>query len=184
MARFLKKSKEEIGTSPDQLIFRGDKKINEVLLRIIDFDANSLAEETIKTVKEVLKYQEKDTVTWFNIDGLHNTEIIEGIANEFNFDRMVLADVMNTQARPTIKEYDNCIYISIKMLQQAPNSDTINVENLSLILTESILISFQETKGDVFEPVRERIRKQKRRIRNGGTDYLLFALLDIVIDNY
>ena len=88
MARFLKKSKEEIGVSPDDFIFRGDKKINEVLLRIIDFDANSLAEETIKTVKEVLKYQEKDTVTWFNIDGLHNTGIIEGIANEFNFDRI------------------------------------------------------------------------------------------------
>lgn len=184
MARFIKKSKEEIGTSPDELIFRGEKKINEVLLRIIDFDANSLAEETIKTVKEVLKYQEKDTVTWFNIDGLHNTEVLQGIANEFNFDQLILADVMNTQARPTIKEYDNCVFISIKMLQQRTNFNTITVENLSLILTEKFLLSFQENKGDVFEPVRERIRKQKRRIRNGGTDYLLFALLDIVIDNY
>ena len=97
MARFLKKTKEEIGLPPDELIYRGVKKINEVLLRIIHFDANSLAEETIKTVKEVIKYQEKDTVTWFNIDGLHNTDIIEGIANEFNFDRMVLADIMDTQ---------------------------------------------------------------------------------------
>ena len=70
------------------------------------------------------------------------------------------------------------------MLQQEPDSNQMHFENLSLILTKSFIISFQEKKGDVFEPVRERIRKQKKRIRNGGTDYLLFALLDIVIDNY
>ena len=184
MARLLSKSKKEIGISPDELLFRGEKKVDEILLRIIDFDANSLTEETIKSISDSVKYQEKDTVTWLNIDGLHNTEIMETIASEFNFDRLILADVMNTQARSTIKEYGNCIFISAKMLQQDSASDIINVENLSLILTESFLISFQEKKGDVFEPVRERIRKQKKRIRNGGTDYLLFALLDIVIDNY
>jgi magnesium transporter len=184
MARFLKKSKEEIGISPDDLLFRGEKKINEVLLRVIDFDADNLTEESIKSITETLKYKEKDTVTWLNIDGLHNTDIMESLASEFNFDRLILADVMNTQARATIKEYDNCIFVSVKMLQQDPVTDVISVENLSIIVTESFLISFQERKGDVFEPVRERIRKQKRRIRNGGTDYLLFALLDIVIDNY
>jgi magnesium transporter len=91
---------------------------------------------------------------------------------------------MHTQARPRVIEYDNCILISIKMMQQNADTGQIVVENLSLILTESVLISFQEKRGDVFEPVRERIRKQKKRIRNGGTDYLAFALLDIVIDNY
>ena len=184
MARFLNKSKKEIGISPDQLLFRGEKKVNEILLRVIDFDANNLKEETIKSISDSVKYQEKNTVTWLNIDGLHNTEIMETIASEFNFDRLILADVMNTQARSTLKEYDNCIFVSVKMLQQDSDSEIINVENLSLIITESFLISFQERKGDVFEPVRERIRKQKKRIRNGGTDYLLFALLDIVIDNY
>jgi len=184
MARLLNKSKKEIGISPDQLLFRGEKKVNEILLRIIDFDPNNLKEETIKSISDSVKYQGKDTVTWLNIDGLHSTEIMETIASEFNFDRLILADVMNTQARSTLKEYDNCIFVSVKMLQQDLDSKIINAENLSLIITESFLISFQETKGDVFEPVRERIRKQKRRIRNGGTDYLLFALLDIVIDNY
>jgi magnesium transporter len=184
MARLLKKSKTEIGISPDELLFRGEKKINEVLLRVIDFDSNKLTEEVIKSITDSLKYKAKNTVTWLNIDGLQNTAIMESLASEFDFDRLILADVMNTQARSTIKEYDNCIFISVKMLQQDPASDIISVENLSLILTESFLISFQERKGDVFEPVRERIRKQKKRIRNGGTDYLLFALLDIVIDNY
>lgn len=184
MARFIKKTKKEIGLSPDELLFRGNKKMENVLLRIIDFDANNLKEDAIKDVADALSYQQKDTVTWLNIDGLHNPAIMQEIANTFHFDQLVLAQVMDTQARPKVQEYDNCILLSIKMLQQQEGSGIFTVENLSLIITESVLISFQERKGDVFEPVRERIRKQKKRIRNGSTDYLMFALLDIVVDNY
>lgn len=184
MTRFIKKPKLEIGRSPDELIFRGDKKIDQVLLRIIDFDANNLNENLLATVKEISKYKDENTVTWLNIDGLHNLNIMEQITAAFNFDSLVMAEVLNTEARPKIIDYDNCTLISIKMLQQEPNTGTIIVENLSLILTKEVLITFQERKGDVFEPVRERIRKQKKRIRNGGTDYLTFALLDIVVDNY
>jgi magnesium transporter len=153
-------------------------------LRIIDFDENTLEEDALKIVKDVLKYTEKDTVTWLNVDGLHNAAVMKEIADTFDLDTLVLAEVMHTQARPRVLEYDNCILITIKMMQQNEETGQITVENLSLILTSSVLISFQEKRGDVFEPVRERIRKQKKRIRNGGTDYLAFALLDIVIDNY
>ncbi|MFC1566065.1 magnesium/cobalt transporter CorA [Candidatus Neomarinimicrobiota bacterium] len=184
MSRFIKKHKKEIGVSPDELLFRGEKKIDEVLLRIIDFDANNLDENAVNTVSDVIKYQEKDSVTWFNVDGLHNSTIMEEVARGFKFENIILADVMNTDMRPKIQEYNNCIFISIKMLRQDQETELLIVENLSLILTKSVLISFQERKGDVFEPVRERIRKQKKRIRNSGTDYLAFALLDVVIDNY
>lgn len=184
MARFLKKQKDEIGLSPDDLTYRGKKKIENVLLRIIDFDADNLEEDAIKTVSDIMKYQNKDTVTWLNVDGLHNSVIMEEIAKTFDLDNLVLSEVVDTQSRPKVLEYDNCILISLKMMQQDDQTGVIRVENLSLILTESVLISFQERKGDVFEPVRERIRKQKKRIRHGGTDYLTFALLDIVIDNY
>ena len=184
MARFVAKQKNEIGLSPDALLFRGDKKVDYVRLRLIDFDSNNLEENVVKTVKEVLKYRDKNTVTWLNIDGLHNIDLMKEISQMFEFDPIILADVLNTQARPKVQEYDNCIFISIKMLQHDSESDLITVENLSLILTKSVLISFQEKKGDVFEPVRDRIRKQKKRIRSSGTDYLAFALLDIVIDNY
>ncbi|TFG75496.1 MAG: magnesium/cobalt transporter CorA [Flavobacteriales bacterium] len=184
MARFVKKNKNEIGLSPDDLIFRGKQKSKDVLLRIIDFDSNSMEEKAVDTIKEVLSYQERPTVTWFNIDGLHNKAIMEEIAKAFHFEQMVLAEVMDIYARPRVQEHQNCILLSIKMLQLEEHTGAIAVENLSLIITETILISFQEMKGDVFEPVRERIRNQKKRIRNGGTDYLAFALLDIVIDNY
>lgn len=109
---------------------------------------------------------------------------MDGISAAFNIDKLVLAEVLNIQSRPRIVDYDNCTLISIKMLRQDPETGVLLIENLSLVLTKSVLISFQERRGDVFDPVRERIRKQKKRIRNGGTDYLTFALLDIVIDNY
>jgi len=185
MARFVTKHKDEIGLAPDTLVFRGHKKIDFVKLRVIDFDSNNMEENDLVTVKEVLKFKNTDTVTWLNIDGLHNIDIMNEISQKFALDPIVLADVMNTEARPKIQEYDNCIFMSIKMLQEdVTESNIISVENLSLILTESVLISFQEKKGDVFEPVRDRIRKNKKRIRNGGIDYLAYALLDIVIDNY
>lgn len=184
MARFVKKGKDEIGRAPDELFYRGEKKIDEVMIRVIDFDSNNLNEQPLKNITEALAYQDKKTVTWLNIDGLHNKELMLEIAKGFNLDELVLANVMNTSSRPTVQEFDTCIFISIKMLQLNEEDGTLSVENLSLILTKTVLISFQEKKGDVFEPIRERIRKNRKRIRNGWTDYLTFALLDIVIDNY
>ncbi len=184
MTRFVKKKKQEIGLSPYDLLFRGKQKTDNVLLRVIDFDSDNLEEDTVETVKEVLNYQKKSTVTWFNVDGLHNKAIMEEIAKGFQFEQLVLAEVMNSYARSRVQEHSNCILISIKMLQLDEQTHLISAENLSVILTDSLLISFQEKEGDVFEPVRERIRVQKKRIRSSGTDYLAFALLDIVVDNY
>lgn len=184
MTKHLKKQKKEIGLSPDAIYFRGEKKTDKVFLRIIDFNASNLEEKIVDTVDEAIKYKDKETVTWFNIDGLHNETIMEEISKGFQLDRLILANVMDTQARPRVHEYEDCIYISLKMMKLEQNRNQVSVENLSLILTDKVLISFQESKGDVFEPVRERIRAHRKRIRSSGTDYLVFALLDIVIDNY
>lgn len=184
MGRLLSKSKEEIGLSRDELIFRGVKTNEEVALRLIDFDPNNLEEETINAVKDALKYKDKDTVTWFNIDGLHNKTLMTEISAGFGFEQIVLADVMNTESRPRVVEHNNCLFLSLKMLREDADTEKVIIENLCLLVTKSVLITFQEQKGDVFEPVRERIRKQKKRIRNSGTDYLAIALLDVVIDNY
>ncbi len=185
MNRILKKRKKsEIGLSPDALIFRGQKMTEQVLLRVIDFDSESLLEDKVNSIQEIAQLQHKDTITWLNVDGLHNTSIMQDISTSFNLETLAMAEVLNTDARPRVVEFDNSILITIKMLRLNETTHKIMVENLSLILTKTVLISFQEQSGDVFEPIRERIRKQKKRIRNSGTDYLTFALLDIVIDNY
>lgn len=184
MARFVQKRKEHIGLAPDDLSFRGEQKMDKVLLRMVDYDAENVQEEIIDKVDTVIKKQKEATVTWFNIDGLHDSKVIADIAEGFDFDQIVLADVMDLHTRPKAHEFSNCILLSVKMLQQNEETHHISVENLSIVITESVLLTFQEKRGDVFEPVRERIRNKKKRIRTKGTDYLAFALLDIVVDNY
>ena len=184
MARFINKSQTEIVESPFELRFRGSKKSDKILMRVLDFDAENLTERKLKEFKEISQYMETDTVTWLNVDGLHDPKLIEQIGEVFELDRMIMSDVLNTDQRPKIQEYDDCLYVSCKMLQFNEKKNQLISENLSLVISDRLLVSFQERRGDVFEPVRERIRKQKKKIRTSGTDYLAFALLDIVIDNY
>lgn len=184
MARFLNAKKETIGLSPDVILFQGDIKNDYTRLRIIDFDEDNLAEVEVKSVSKVLDYGTSETISWFNIDSLHDEKIMSEISLGFELDSLIMADVVNTHSRPKIHEYDNCIYLSVKMVQYDSIKDSILSENLVLIIKENVLLSFQERVGDVFEPVRDRIRKNKKRIRTSGTDYLAFALLDVVVDNY
>lgn len=184
MTRFMKKSLTEIGESPYEIKFRGNKKIDEVVLRVIDFDEEQLHELQLNEFAEINKYIHSDSVTWLNIDGLHDPSLLEKIGKAFDLDRIIVSDVLNTDQRPKIQEYDECLYVSIKMMRYNEAEREVVTENLSLVMMEDLLISFQEMKGDVFDPVRERLRKGKKKIRTSGTDYLLFALLDIVIDHY
>lgn len=184
MARYLKSKKEHIGLSPDAIHFKGEKKSDAVLLEVIDFNSENLKEFEEKNVAEVVKFNQTTTTTWLNIYGLHDEKLMLDIANQFELDQLILADVMNTHARPKIQEYDNCIYISFKMLQYDESQNRIASENIVILIKENILLLFQEKIGDVFNPVRERVRKNKKRIRGSGTDYLAFALMDVVFDNY
>jgi len=185
MTRYLKKQKNEIGLSPQELVFRGKKKIDQVLFRLIDFFEDTVEEKTITSIKEVSPYKDKKSVSWLNIDGLHDLDSLNEIGKEFQMENFILADVLDTNSRPKIHEYANWVFLSIKMLQHDSDTDEISVENFSMVFNDHILITFQEKKGDVFEPIRERIRKNpKRKLRTSGTDYLVYALLDVVIDHY
>lgn len=184
MTRYLKKSKDEIGRSPQELIFRGNRKIDEVLLRSISFDDSKVEESLMQSANDLLAASKINAVTWLNVDGLHDLEIIKEIGNTLDLDQLLLADVLETNARPKIHDYENWIFLSLKMVQYNEKDKHFSVENLSVIFNDSILITFQERKGTIFEPVRERIRTHKRTLRNSKTDYLVFALLDTVIDHY
>lgn len=184
MARFIRKKKEEIGLSPFALVFRGQQKADKIKLHLFDFDKEHVNELELITVEDLSKYRDASTTSWINIDGLHNAKFMQILADVFKLESNVLSDVMNPSIRPKVMEIDNGIFVTIKMLQYQEESNQISVENLSLIFTGNKLISFQEQEGDVFEPIRERIRKHKNKIRTAGADYLAFALLDIVVDNY
>ena len=184
MSRYTKKNKEHIGLSPYALVFRGQKKTDKILLRAMDFDLEDVHEIEVKSAEELLALKKSTKLTWLNIDGLDNAELMENLARIFKIENNILSDVMNPSARPKVQEFDNGIFTTIKMLQHNEQDDSLTVENLSIIITDRTLISFQEQPGLVFEPIRERIRKHKNKIRTSGPDYLAFALLDVVVDNY
>ncbi|GAB6144903.1 magnesium/cobalt transporter CorA [Desulfocicer niacini] len=184
MARFLKKRHQSKGQSPGSLIFIGQKKTDSVQIRVIDYDAGSLAEKELSDIKDGSHLKKTDTVTWLNINGLHDTEIIKDVGQVFDLHPLVMEDILNTGQRPKIEEFDLYIFIVLKMIRYDEDSEMIINEQLSVVLGENFLLTFQEQPGDVFDPVRERIRRNKSRIRASGTDYLAYALLDTVVDNY
>lgn len=184
MSRLVKKKKEDIGLSPFALIFRGQQKIDKVKLHLFDFSKENVTELELESLEKLTEYRDAATTSWINVDGLHNAKFMQVLADVFKLESNVLSDVMNPSIRPKVMEIDQGIFVSMKMLQYQEASNQISVENLSLVFGQNKLISFQEQEGDVFEPVRERIRKHKNKIRTAGSDYLAFALLDIVVDNY
>lgn len=178
------KRKEDIGLSPYELKFRGEKKTDRVFMNVITFDADNVNEVDIVSTEELRFYNDPEVITWLNIDGLHNEALMSDIAALFSIPTYILSDVMNPSLRPQVEEFDNGLFVSIKMLEFHEKKGKIWVENISFVMMEHLLITFQEKRGDAFNPVKERIRKHKTKIRTSGTDYLMFALLDVIIDSY
>jgi len=182
--KFIKKISKTIGQAPGTLVHVGKKKIEKARIRIIDYDESQLNEKEAKTIEECFPFKEKPTVTWINIDGLHQVDIIEKIGKHFEVHPLILEDIVNTGQRPKMEDFDSYIFMVLKMLYWDEEKNEVIAEQLSLILGSNFVISFQERVGDVFEPVRERIRSAKGRIRKMGADYLAYALIDAVVDRY
>ena len=184
MPRFIKKQLRKAGTSPGTLIHIGEQKVDETQMTLIDYDEEHLQERVLDGIEEAFPLKDLPTVTWINIDGLHQLDIIEKVGQHFNIHPLVLEDIVNTGQRPKTEEFEDLIFVVLKMLHYDENSEKITSEQFSLVLGPNFLISFQEIQGDVFRTVRERIRKPKTRIRKAGCDYLAYALIDAIVDHY
>jgi magnesium transporter len=143
-----------------------------------------LEEKEAKEVEECFPFKDKPTVTWINIDGIQRIDVIEKIGKHFNLHPLALEDIVNTGQRPKMEDFVDYIFVVLKMLYYDEKKREPNAEQLSLVLGPNWVISFQENEGDVFDPIRERIRADKGRIRKMGADYLIYALIDAVVDNY
>ena len=183
MSGHTKRSKKA-GLPPGTLVHIGKKRTGKVKITVIGYDENNFRENEVRTVNECFQFKDKPTVTWLNIDGIHDAGIIEKIGKHFNLHPLLLEDIMNTGQRPKMEDFENYIFIVLKMLGYDETRDEIKSEQVSLILGSNFVISFQECEGDVFNPVRERIRNGKGKIRKMKADYLAYTLIDAVIDNY
>lgn len=186
MSRLLKKRSKKSGLPPGSLVYVGEQITKDVKITVIDYDDEHFEEKIITTIEESYKFKDTKTVTWINIDGVHRSEIIEKIGKHFDIHSLILEDILNTaQQHPKMDDLGNYIFVILKMLSYDEKQDIVNTEQVSLILGSNYVISFQEGKeGDVFDPIRERIRTSRGRIRKMGADYLVYELIDIIIDNY
>ena len=184
MPRPVKKISKKAGLPPETLVHIGERKAEKVKITIIDYDEVRLEERVVKEVRECFPYKEKQTVTWINVDGLHDPEVLEAIGTCFEIHPLVLEDIADTEQRPKMEDLERYIFVVMKMLQYDETWKEIDTEQVSLILGPNFVISFQEKEGDVFDHIRDRIRTGKGRIRKMGADYLAYALTDAIVDNY
>lgn len=184
MTKPIKTAAMKKGLHPGTLIHVGERKVENVRMTVIDYDPEMFIEREYKIVDECLEYADRDTVTWINVNGLHDTGIINRIGEHFGIHSLVLEDILDTDKRPELDDYVDYIFIILKMILVDKETGRIDAEQVSMLLCRNTVISFQEGEGDVFETIRERIRTGKGRIRGAGADYLFYALTDAVVDNY
>lgn len=155
-----------------------------VKITVIDYDENNFEQKEVTSVEECFSFRDKPTVTWINVDGIHDTSIIEKLANCFGLHPLILEDICDIGQRPKFEDLGNYLYIVIKMLSYDEESSEVKIEQMSLVLGNNFVISFQETEGDSFGVIRDRIKNSKGRHRKMGADYLAYSLIDATVDNY
>jgi magnesium transporter len=180
----MKKSSKKAGLPPGTLVHIGDKKAEKPRIRLMDYGPDHFEEKDLPDIEQGFPYRDKDSVTWINLDGIHEVEIIERIGKRFDLHPLVLEDILNTDQRPKMEDYEDHLFLILKMITYDEAQKLLHMEQVSVIVGRRFVLSFQESEGDVFESVRDRLRKGKGRIRKGGPDYLAYALMDAVVDNY
>ena len=162
----------------------GEQRHERVKLSVIKYDGANFQEKEVSNVEEALAFRDKSSVTWLNIDGVHQPEIIEQVGKSFGLHPLVAEDIASTGQRPKMEDFDDYIFVVLRMLRFDEKENETKTEQISILLGPDFVISFQEREGDVFDHIRERLRSNKGRIRKLGADYLAYALIDAVVDNY
>jgi magnesium transporter len=184
MARFLKKKEAALGQPPGSAVFIGEQKVTDTIINSVRYSPAEVKESTIDPAQAWIHDPGDAGVQWLDITGLHNAETVKNIGSHFNLHPLTVEDILHTGQRPKMEEFDHYLYFVLKMLHYDQENKVILSEQLSIVVGSSFVLTFQEQPGDTFNPVRERIRKQRGRVRKSGSDYLAYALLDTVVDNY
>jgi magnesium transporter len=195
LSRSASRSRKKVGLPPGAVVFTGRAKTEPVSISIMNYAADRLTERDDVSVDDALRQRDAAGPSWVNVTGVHDVEIVQTLGEHFGLHPLVQEDVAHTSQRPKLEVYDDHVYVVLKMLTLAepdeaetPDGDTpapqLRVEQVSLVVGEEWLLCFQEDAGDVFDPVRERIRSGRGRIRTRSTDYLAYALVDVIIDHY
>lgn len=184
MKNFTHKNSKKLGLPPGSLVHIGKRKSDRTKIMIITYNKTQFQEKEVQEVEECFHVKSKSVITWINIDGIHQTDIIKRIGKYFNLHPLVMEDIVNTQQRPKIEEFEDYIFIVLKIPYYEKENKRLQKEQISLVLGKNFVISFQETEKSLFNPIKERLKNERSRIREYGADYLAYALIDVVVDNY
>jgi magnesium transporter len=184
VGRLVRRQVKRSGSSPGTLVHTGEKKMEQVRIRVIDYDEGELREDEVDDIREVWPARDSDSITWINVDGLHDVDLVRDVGEHFGLHPLVVEDIVHVGQRPKEEEYEGYLCLVLPMLGWDEATGSVRDEQLSLILGPKWVLTFQERVGDSFEPVRERLRSAKGRIRSRGPDYLTYALVDAVVDRY
>jgi len=182
--RLIPRRSKKAGLPPGTIVHVGEKRRERVKLSVINYDGVNFQEKEVDNVEEAFALRNKSSVTWLNIDGVHQPEIIEQVGKNFGMHPLVLEDIANTGQRPKMEDFDEYIFVVLRMLRFDEKENETKTEQISVVLGRDFVVSFQEMEGDVFDAIRERLRNNKGRIRKLGADYLAYSLIDAVVDNY
>lgn len=173
------------GLPPGSLVFLGERRVETPSIRVITYHADRVDEFSASTPEKAAAGITDGAVTWINIVGLHDTALIQRAGDTFAVHPLVLEDIVNTGQRPKFEDHGNLLFMVLRMLyRQPPVHGPIISEQVSILIGRNVLVTFQEMEGDVFDTIRNRIRAGSGRIRQSGADYLAYALLDAIVDNY
>lgn len=184
MSESLSSASKKAGLPPGSLVHVGEVMETEVRITIVDYNKDVIEEQTVESVEQILQCREKDTVTWVNIEGLGNIELVGAIGEAFNIHPLVLEDILNTHQRPKLEEYDDYLYCVLKGISLAENGFSVEYEQISMLILNDFVFTFKEKQDELFEPVRRRLRSSKGHFRSQGADYLAYVILDTIVDSY
>jgi magnesium transporter len=184
MQTLIRRQSHKAGLPPGSLVPMGDTAARPVRISAIDYDQNTYNETVLDGVNDCIPYKTSSTTSWINVDGVHNADLIKSMGECFDLHALTLEDIMNTDHRPKVEDFGHYIFITLKMLYLSGPNDDILFEQVSLVLGQGYVLSFQEAQGDVFQTVRERIQRASGRLRQRGPGYLAYALVDAVVDQY
>jgi magnesium transporter len=184
MSQSIGEGSRRAGLAPGTLVHWGEEKTGEVRVSVISYDADEVREADTASIDDLGPPRSEGEIVWINVDGIHRTEIIEQIGRQFELHPLLLEDIADTDERAKAEDYGPYILVLMKMLRYDEAAGEVLSEQVSVVFGSSFVISFQESAGDVFDPVRQRIRNGRGRIRSAGADYLAYALIDAVADSY
>ncbi len=178
-----KLSDRKVGLPPGTLVYTGRKKKGPIKIRVMDYTSQTVHDTYISKVEDLKHFVNRKTVSWINVIGVHHPEMIEKIGNVFGLHPLMMEDIVNVHGRTKMEVRDNVLFTQLKMIYYNLHHNLV-FEQLSVVLGNHFVITFQENEYDVFDPVRERINSTNWRIRQLDNDYLAYALIDAIVDNY